>query len=429
MAHTGISDRIEETLYGILRFCIRFGRTLLALTFLPGKFYSRLTSLQKNKIIIAPYSFLIIGSYLFSILLNVNPGGGFESYTNMVWFTDEVASSIDESGAKLFSVSNAIISGIPIFLSLVVISKFYSWWFFHSQTHQERALIYTTSLYGLGYHLLFSAGSFIFFILLGASLDAIVDVNEASTNFTDFLVNLVLLTFLFSLIISYFVPVFFITRVRLSFMPSKSITKKISSFIYSNFLLFIAFVVMSFAGSLPANFKSVVSSTSTPSVSFIWIDDWVMKRDQTGNKTFLVRHGVFKNNLKKTDYLHPRKMSLEMEFTGGDNKVDMLTKNILICNEQGKNIPYVKSVYGETHVELVFELRDKSQNDLFSKLLSSQIENGNPSDEIYITGFFSNFKFFGSTWGERPNHSGVYLQLNDKGNNFSLPVSGCMSSN
>lgn len=148
-----LSLKVENFVSGIVRFVNRYARTGLLAVFRPRSFNLGLGRSIRKKRIVPPLTFLIVGCFLFSIIIDTYTEG-WVVYFNWIWLDQEISKKIQERGGDIFSLTAIVRSGLPTFLCFAVLVQLLAWLLAKSRWLRPR--VAATLSYAFGLH----AGAF-----------------------------------------------------------------------------------------------------------------------------------------------------------------------------------------------------------------------------------------------------------------------------
>ncbi|MEW4461459.1 hypothetical protein AB1K42_25465 [Roseibium algicola] len=146
---TSLSLKVENFVSGIVRFVGRYARTVFVAVVRPWSFNINVPSARRRRRIVPPLTFLIIGCFLFSVIIDTY-AEGWMVYLNWIWLDEEISGKINERGADIFSLTAIVRSGLPTFLSFVVFAQVITWLF--SRNHWFRPRVTAIIIYAFGLH-------------------------------------------------------------------------------------------------------------------------------------------------------------------------------------------------------------------------------------------------------------------------------------
>ncbi|MEP3332359.1 hypothetical protein [Sedimentitalea sp.] len=144
-----LSTKVENFVSGIVRFMNRFVRTGALAVTQPWSFNVGLGRLRRAKRIVPPLTFLIVGCFFFSVIIDTYPEGWFV-YFNWIWLSEEIGQRIQERGGEMFSLIALVRSGLPTFLAFAVIAQILAWLLARSRWMRPR--VFATLCYAFGLH-------------------------------------------------------------------------------------------------------------------------------------------------------------------------------------------------------------------------------------------------------------------------------------
>jgi hypothetical protein len=167
-----LTDRIEETIEGILRFVIRFFRTVIVILFIPwASDRILLRADQSKKEYVRPLTFLAIGGFVFSVTISVYPKG-FLGLIDIVWYNEQINETILQRWQEALSVTGLVIAAFPILLT-VTTGAALAGLAFQSSWRREEFFSLNCYFFGYQYFLLFS---YFFSVILSGILHELMGV-------------------------------------------------------------------------------------------------------------------------------------------------------------------------------------------------------------------------------------------------------------
>jgi|GEM_PF-6124196 len=141
--------KVENFVFGIVRFVTLYARTTFLAVVKPWAFNVRLAQARRHRRVVPPLTFLIVGCFFFSILIDTY-AEGWLIYFNWIWLDDEISQKINERGADLFSLTAIVRSGLPTFLCFAVLAQLLS--ILLSRSRWVRPRVSATIAYAFGLH-------------------------------------------------------------------------------------------------------------------------------------------------------------------------------------------------------------------------------------------------------------------------------------
>ncbi len=117
--------------------------------FKPRTFNHRLGRSIRKKRTVPPLTFLIVGCFFFSVIIDTY-AEGWIVYFNWVWLDQEISGKIQERGGDLFSLTAIVRSGLPTFLCFAVLIQLLAWALAKSKWLRPR--VAATLSYAFGLH-------------------------------------------------------------------------------------------------------------------------------------------------------------------------------------------------------------------------------------------------------------------------------------
>jgi len=262
-----LSDGIEDTLEGFLKFVYRYFHTLWVITVAPHRSLSIASeSHQINSNLLHSLTFLAIGSFLFALLINVYPNGILGVF-DFVWITDELTQNIGAKWQDALSPTKLIITGLPIILIVSLCSVF---------------IRYATLKGGLRAYLLFDVMYFAFgyqcsLIFILFSIESIVQalqiiffIPEIDFSEDGGLQYGVMIFFIGLLVAIFFVPVIMLAGAYTRLTCRREwLQKKISIVAFSFIISIITFSLYANAASVPSSIKERITKSKEPSAYYL----------------------------------------------------------------------------------------------------------------------------------------------------------------
>ncbi|GEM_PF-4291772 len=119
-----LSRQIETTIEGFFRFLVAYLRTSAAIGFQWRRGLEKVIceSERGSKDVVYPFTYLVIGGFLFSLVVAVYPDG-FMAIFDLIWFDKEIVANFVKKFDQAFSLTTLLIGGFPTFLSVVALSR------------------------------------------------------------------------------------------------------------------------------------------------------------------------------------------------------------------------------------------------------------------------------------------------------------------
>ena len=144
-----LSAKVENFVSGIVRFMNRFARTGISVVTHPKSFNIGLGRKKRAKRIVPPLTFLIVGCFFLSVIVDTYPEGWYV-YFNWIWLSEEIGQRIQERGGDLFSLTALVRSGLPTFIAFVVVAQILAWLL--ARCRWMRPRVFATLCYAFGLH-------------------------------------------------------------------------------------------------------------------------------------------------------------------------------------------------------------------------------------------------------------------------------------
>lgn len=117
-----LSDKVEETIEGAVRFVVRFLRTTCVILFRPLTCERLLLAPERgNRRFVRPMSYLAIGGFVFALTLSVYPKG-LLGMVNLIWFNEEVNRALLARWQEAISVSGLLLAAFPVLICTAVVT-------------------------------------------------------------------------------------------------------------------------------------------------------------------------------------------------------------------------------------------------------------------------------------------------------------------
>jgi hypothetical protein len=256
-----LSDKVEETIEGVLRFAVRFFRTLVIILFRPLACERILLgAMRSNRTLVRPLTFLAIGGFVFSLTISVYPKG-FLGLINIIWYDEEINKVISERWQEALSVTGLIIAAFPVLLTVSACAGLVGRAL--SPGHRSQFLALNSYLFGYQYFLLFS---FFFFTILQAVLSELfgVEVREV-LGLQKIQVNELVKQALYVCLAAVFFSALLMPAVGLSrwaarVLGTRPIWLKAGACIGVSVYCLVVLAICSYTASAPAAFKQVAAA-------------------------------------------------------------------------------------------------------------------------------------------------------------------------
>ncbi len=144
-----VSLKIDETIEGVLKFLLRYCRTLGRISRFPHRPDSLLYDVEANPpVIVRPLTFLTIGAFLFALLIDVYPRG-FAGLVDFIWMTDEIRDNVSKRWKDAISVTTLITAGLPTVVTVSLLAAGAGRLFFRRPA--DRDAWFDAACYAFGY--------------------------------------------------------------------------------------------------------------------------------------------------------------------------------------------------------------------------------------------------------------------------------------
>ncbi len=317
-----LSLKVESFVSGIVRFVNRYARTGWLAVWRPSSFNHRLGRSIRKKRIVPPLTFLIVGCFLFSVIIDTY-AEGWIVYFNWIWLDEEISKKIQERGGDLFSLTAIVRSGLPTFLAFAVLIQTIAWLI--SKPRWLRPRVTATLSYAFGLH----ASAFAIACFL--PIIGIYALNpETSDSFVSNLwqygmAYLVLGLTIFFGLVAFLSPILLIiwaAHPREARRWNKPVWVR-SIAAVPVFLLTIFLVTE--LGSVPARFTSAL--TQTPMVEYQVMGEFKLLGDGPGDVSGVASAVMFHNKTGDLAYIDASNPITGVTITGSDGSEIPLTNN------------------------------------------------------------------------------------------------------
>ncbi len=264
---TTLSLKAENFVSGIVRFIKRYARTTFITIIRPRSFSINLPRSRRLRKIVPPLTFLIVGCFLYSVIIDTY-AEGWIVYFNWIWLDQEISQKLNERGPDLFSLTAIARSGLPTFLTFLVLAQ--SITIILTRSRWLRPRVFSTVTYAFGLHAMaFAIACFL----------PIIGVNALNPNTSDSVVSSLShygLEYLVMAATAAFALIAFISPILLL---AWSAQRREARFIFKPFatrlvasvpIFFISIFLATEFGSLPARFTDAL--VPTPKVKFQAMD-------------------------------------------------------------------------------------------------------------------------------------------------------------
>lgn len=144
-----LSVKIDDTIEGLLLFFLRFLATHGHIALKPYRSNILVGSLQKDPpLYTRPLTFLAIGAFLFSLLIDVYPAG-FSGLMDLMWFGDEFKVNVSERWKEALTLTTLITTGLPVILAVSLLAGASSRLLFKDE--KSRSFWFAINCYSFGY--------------------------------------------------------------------------------------------------------------------------------------------------------------------------------------------------------------------------------------------------------------------------------------
>jgi hypothetical protein len=141
------SLKVDETIEAVLRFLLRYLRTLGRLTCHPRQAMPLLADQEADPpVVIRPLTFLTIGAFLFALLIDVYPEGRIYDY---IWVAGEIRENVNKRWKEAISLTTLITAGLPTIIATAVVGAASARLFFRDQL--QRSAWFDLTCYAVGY--------------------------------------------------------------------------------------------------------------------------------------------------------------------------------------------------------------------------------------------------------------------------------------
>ncbi|MGR6429648.1 hypothetical protein ACU5AY_01885 [Rhizobium sp. PAMB 3174] len=262
-----ISEKIEDTIEGVLRFTVRMLRTTWTIFRHPRKCAGILLAADKSKRDYAlPLTYLVIGGFVFSLTISAYPFGLLNSL-DLIWFYDEISSNLYERWNEALSISGLLTATFPVFLSVTFITSLASHGF---AAGDERRQFKTLCYYAFGYQALLFFFVFFLFIAFDIVGTAIwgpyqpPDIDpQLFENLTDALLVVLFVFFLSPLLM----PAIMLTSWQFGNFRTSKTVKNGAVLAFMPLFALLGLLVISYSASLPAVYKNKVAEAKNAETS------------------------------------------------------------------------------------------------------------------------------------------------------------------
>ncbi len=165
-----ISVRVDESVENFLGFIVRYFSTLFVIILHPLSPQKLLNQIDAEPpLYVRPLTFLAIGAFSFSLIINVFPKG-LEGLIYIMWDADGVKSQIRDNWQQAFSLTTLLISGMPVIFSVVALSSLSGKFIFNDHPFQKKWFEINCYVFG------FQSVSFLILFSLDTLLESVVIV-------------------------------------------------------------------------------------------------------------------------------------------------------------------------------------------------------------------------------------------------------------
>lgn len=148
-ARPSLTLKVENFVSGVIRFLRRYVSTVLRLVTRPRSFNTRLARDRKLRLIVPPLTFLILGCFFFSVIIDTY-ADGWLVYLNWVWLDEEISQQLNDRGEDLFSLTAIVRSGLPTFLCFAIFAQALAWCL--TKSRFKRPITAASITYAFGLH-------------------------------------------------------------------------------------------------------------------------------------------------------------------------------------------------------------------------------------------------------------------------------------
>lgn len=173
-----ITEKIENAVEGLLKFLLRFLRTTWLIFSRPFSSTERLLNSKTSaKTFVLPFTYLAIGGFIYTLVFSAYPRGILHML-DLVWFDQEVETTIYERWREVLTINGILVATFPILIAVpsaaVVLKRLVF-------PDVDRSTFLKINNYLLGYHALLFF-SFFYFIILENLLGTLLSVNLLDEN-------------------------------------------------------------------------------------------------------------------------------------------------------------------------------------------------------------------------------------------------------
>lgn len=255
-----LSDKVEETIEGVLRFVVRFFRTVVVILFRPLACERILLgTVHRNKTFVRPLTFLAIGGFVFSLTISVYPKG-FLGLINIIWFNEKINEVILNRWQEALSVTGLILAAFPVLLTVAASAGLAGRAL--SPKHRSEFVSLNSYLFGYQYFLLFS----FFFVtifegvlreLFGVEVREVLGLQNINVNESvkQALYACLAVIFLSALLM----PTIGLSRWVVRALGTRAVWLKAGACAVISLYCFLVLAICSYTASAPAAFKHVAA--------------------------------------------------------------------------------------------------------------------------------------------------------------------------
>jgi hypothetical protein len=261
-----LSQKIEDTIEGFFRFLLAYMRTTAAMAFRWRLGLSDVLAAQttRSRTYIYPFTYLVIGGFLFSLIIAAYPQG-LLGIADLIWFGDDIATNILTNFTQAFSLSTLLIGGFPTFFAVVLLSGLASR--IETRDHERRRALAAAYRYVFGYQaamLFFWTALFIFVPASGIDPCAAVPVLCGDGALADTVAWGMLLSFPYFFLVA---PLIVLTVWRWRLSKGRPIARRIGFMSVGVLVYAVIMAAYATTASLPARVARYIAPPPTPSVS------------------------------------------------------------------------------------------------------------------------------------------------------------------
>jgi len=354
--HLTLSRKVENFVSGIVRFMGRFAGTVWRTVLSPRSFNLNLGRTIRKKRIVPPLTFLVVGCFFFSVIVDTYPEGWIV-YFNWVWLSEEISRKIQERGGDLFSLTALVRSGFPTFLGFVAFAKIGAWVL--SRRHWLRPRVFATICYAFGLHAI--AFSFACFLpVFGEhALNPATSDSFISTLWQNGLSYILLILTLISAIIAFVCPVLMVTWAAQGREARRYMTHVASRGLAASPIFLIGIFLTTELGSLPARFT--LGLTPIANVEFQSLSGHRFIGANPGDLSGASYGVLFHNKTTDLAYVDVSNASVDVTIVRNSGaEVGFLSEPVIAIRDQNRSprklIPVLPGQSQLVYIEIHWEL-------------------------------------------------------------------------